>query len=203
MQIKRNSWFFTTTKKSWLIVIFRNLINNTSIEKFTEFNFLGITINEFMNWGSHSVKIAYKICRTLRVMNCLERYLALSALKIMYNSLILSHIQFAITCWGFEWGRLAILQKELFVSLQTVNIMRPQNRYFKICIYWKLQIYFMFSVWNYGTSSQIIYFQTIFDLCSNTTAVYMILKPETTIECMFFQPERLVHITSCDIASQN
>ena len=203
MQIKRNSWFFTTTKKSWLIVIFRNLINNTSIEKFTEFNFLGITINEFMNWGSHSVKIANKICRTLRVMNCLERYLPLSALKIMYNSLILSHIQFAITCWGFEWGRLAILQKELFVSLQKVNIMRPQNRYFKICIYWKLPIYFMFSVWNYGTSSQIIYFQTIFDLCSNTMAVYMILKPETTIECMFFQPERLVHITSCDIASQN
>ena len=44
-------------------------------------------------------------------MNCLKRYLPLSALKIMYDSLILSHIQFGITCWGFEWGRLAKLQK--------------------------------------------------------------------------------------------
>ena len=58
-------------------------------------------------------------------------------------------------------------------------------------------------IWNFGTSSQIIHFQTIFDLCSNTIAVYMKLKPGTTIECMFFQPEHLVHVTSCDIASQN
>ena len=86
-------------------------INNTPIERVTEFNFLGITINEFMNWGSHSVKIANKICRSLGVMNCLKRYLPLSALKIMYDSLILSHIQFGITCWGFEWGRLAKLLK--------------------------------------------------------------------------------------------
>ena len=50
-------------------------INNTPIERVAKFNFLGITINEFMNWGSHSVKIANKICRTLGVMNCLKRYL--------------------------------------------------------------------------------------------------------------------------------
>ena len=86
-------------------------INNTPIERVTEFNFLGITINEFMNWGSHSLKIANKICRTLGVMNFLKRYLPLSALKIMYDSLILSRIQFGITCWGFEWGRLAKLKK--------------------------------------------------------------------------------------------
>ena len=40
-------------------------MNKTPIERVAEFNFLGITINEFMNWGSHSVKIANKICRTL------------------------------------------------------------------------------------------------------------------------------------------
>ena len=86
-------------------------INNTPIERVTEFNFLWITINEFMSWESHSMKIANKICRTLGVMNCLKRYLPLSALKIMYDSLILSHIQFGVACWGFEWGRLAKLKK--------------------------------------------------------------------------------------------
>ena len=111
-------------------------INNTAIERVTEFNFLGITINELMNWGSHSVKIANKICRTLGVMNCLKRYLLLSALKIMYDSLILPHIQFGITCWGIEWGRLAKLQKRAVrIITNTVNIMRTQNRYLKICIY--------------------------------------------------------------------
>ena len=143
------------------------------VTRVTEFNFLGITINEFMNWGSHSVKIANKICRTLGVMNCLKRYLPLSALKIMYDSLILSHIQFGITCWGFEWGRLAELQKEMFVSLQTVNIMRTQNRYLKICIYWKLSIYLMSSVWNFGHNST----QLIVCTSSAKTHWYSMNKP--------------------------
>ena len=62
-------------------------INNTPNERVTELNFLGITINEFMNWGSHSVKIANKIFRTLGIINFLKRYLPLpsSALKITYD----------------------------------------------------------------------------------------------------------------------
>ena len=86
-------------------------INDTVIERVTEFNFLGLTINEFMNWNSHSSKISNKISRTLGVMNKLKRYLPFSALKLMYSSLILSHLQFAITSWGFEWERLSKLQK--------------------------------------------------------------------------------------------
>ena len=44
-------------------------------------------------------------------MNRLKRIIPLSALKLMYDSLILSHLQFGITAWGFEWERVAKLQK--------------------------------------------------------------------------------------------
>ena len=161
-------------------------INNTAIERVTEFDFLWITINELMNWWSHSVTIANKICRTLGVMNFLKRYLPLSALKIMYDTLILSHIQFGITCWGFEWGRLAKLQKRTVRIITNSKYNAHAEMLFK-------DLHLL----------KIVHFQTIFDLCSNTIAVYMILKPGTMIECMCFQPERLVHVTSCDIASQN
>ena len=87
------------------------IINGTNIEKVNEFNFLGLTINEFMNWNSHCSKISNKISRTLGVMNRLKRYLPISAMKLMYSSLILSHLQFAVTCWGFKWDRLFKLQK--------------------------------------------------------------------------------------------
>ena len=87
------------------------MINNTLIEQVTEFNFLGLTVNEFMNWHSHTQKIANKISRTLGVMNRLKRYLPISAMKLMYDSLILSHLQFGITNWGFEWDRISKLQK--------------------------------------------------------------------------------------------
>ena len=87
------------------------MINDKKIERVSCFNFLGLTINKFMNWSSHSAKIANKISRTLGIMNRLKRYLPFSALKLMYDSLILSHLQFGITCWGFEWNRIFKLQK--------------------------------------------------------------------------------------------
>ena len=64
-----------------------------------------------MNWNSHTQKIANKISRTLGLMNRLKRYLPISAMKLMYDSLILSHLQFGITNWGFEWDRISKLQK--------------------------------------------------------------------------------------------
>ena len=76
-----------------------------------EFNFLGLTVSEYMNWNSHVQKIANKISRTLGVMNRLKRYLPISAMKWMYDSLILSNLQFGITNWGFEWDRISKLQK--------------------------------------------------------------------------------------------
>ena len=51
-----------------------------------EFNFLGMTINEFMNWGSRSVQIANKICRspgdnelfeTILAVICVENHVRL------------------------------------------------------------------------------------------------------------------------------
>ena len=44
-------------------------------------------------------------------MNRFKRYLPISAMKLMYDSLILSHLQFGITNWGFEWDRISKLQK--------------------------------------------------------------------------------------------
>ena len=87
------------------------IICETNIERVTTFNFLGITINEYINWNAHTSKIANKISHTLGVMNRLKRYLPISVMKLMYDSLILSHLQFGITCWGFECNRLFKLQK--------------------------------------------------------------------------------------------
>ena len=44
-------------------------------------------------------------------MNRLKRYLPILALKLMYDSLILSHLQLGITNWGFDWDRISKLQK--------------------------------------------------------------------------------------------
>jgi hypothetical protein len=86
-------------------------INNVDIERVTDFNFLGITLNESLSWHSHTSKIAGKISRTIGVMNRLKHILPQCALKLMYHSLILSHLQYGILVWGFESNRIEKLQK--------------------------------------------------------------------------------------------
>ena len=57
----------------------------------------------------HLMHISFRF--TVGVMNRLKRYLPLSAMKLLYDSLILSHLQFGITNWGFEWDRISKLHK--------------------------------------------------------------------------------------------
>ena len=115
----------------------RLMINNTLIEQVTEFNFLGLTVNEYMNSNSHTHKIANKISRTLGVMNRLKRYLPLSAMKLMYDSLILSHLQFGITNWGFEWDRISKLQKRALRIMTNSRYNAHTEPLSSSCICWK------------------------------------------------------------------
>ena len=87
-------------------------IGNIDIERVKEFNFLGLSINENLTWSSHAKKISNKISRTIGIMNRLKRFLPLSALKLVYFSLINSHLQFCVATWGFDHSRRNKLQKK-------------------------------------------------------------------------------------------
>ena len=93
------------------------------------FYFRGLMINEFMNLSSHSAKIADKISRILGIMNGLERYLPFSAMELVYDSLILTHLQFGFTCWGFEWNMIYKLQ------IRSLRIMTSSKIQ---CPYWTI-----------------------------------------------------------------
>ena len=47
-------------------------------------------------------------------MNGLKRHLPILAMQLVYETLILSHLQFGITNWGFEWARISKLQNGPF-----------------------------------------------------------------------------------------
>ena len=86
-------------------------IKDHTIERVESFNFLGLTVDQHMSWQPHIQKISNKISRTLGVMNRLKRFLPTRILKLIYNSLILPHLQFSILNWGFKHERLMKLQK--------------------------------------------------------------------------------------------
>ena len=86
-------------------------IHEIDIERVDEFDFLGLTINENMTWNYHIRKISNKIYRVVGIMNRLKHVLPQSALKLMYDSLINSHLQFCTTAWGYQCNRVTKLQK--------------------------------------------------------------------------------------------
>ena len=97
------------------------LINGNSIECVPDFNFLGVTVDEYLTFDAHKQKISNKISRTLGVLNKLKRFLPLTTLLLLYNSLILPHIQYAILCWGSKTSRLFKLQKR---AVRTISCSR-------------------------------------------------------------------------------
>ena len=87
-------------------------IDNINIEQVDEFNFLGLTLDTSLTWKKHVNKIANKCSRITGVLNKLKYVLPLDIKKLLYNSLILSHINYCITVWGYKGSQILRIQKK-------------------------------------------------------------------------------------------
>ena len=88
--------FHHKQKNMQLHNLFEIEINNTKIERVSNFNFLGLTLNEHIDWSDHIAKIANKISRTIGILKKLKNILPSSILFIMYNSLILPQLHYCL-----------------------------------------------------------------------------------------------------------
>ena len=67
-------------------------INNQAIERVSEFNFLGLTIDEHLSWNAHIKKISNKVAKSIGILNRLKRYMPPNILRTLYSALIL-HVE--------------------------------------------------------------------------------------------------------------
>ena len=74
-------------------------LNGDLIERVENFKFLGITINEHLNWKSHMLDILSKIQRNLGITYKIAPFLNRNSLFELYHSLIMSHIRYGIIVW--------------------------------------------------------------------------------------------------------
>ena len=88
-------------------------MNGIEIEKVETFDFLGVTLDEYLTWKSHTDKMAIKLSKYSGIINKLKNYLPLHILKALYNSLVQAHLNYAILVWGYKCNRLVKLQKRL------------------------------------------------------------------------------------------
>ena len=87
-------------------------IDNVIIEKVDEFSFLGLTIDTNLNWKRHSEKICNKCAKMIGILNRLKYVLPHGIKTMLYNSLILPHINYCIMAWGYKGSRLLKIQKK-------------------------------------------------------------------------------------------
>ena len=88
-------------------------INNISISKTSEFNFLGLLIHETLTWQPHINKISIKLSKLIGIFKKLHKHLPTNTLLLMYNSLFLPHVNYSILAWGYSCDRITKLQKSV------------------------------------------------------------------------------------------
>ena len=75
-------------------------INNTEIEKKRTTKFLGVQIDDKLNWKDHISHICNKVSKTIAILRKVRSVFPLNVLKMIYMSLIYSHINYCILIWG-------------------------------------------------------------------------------------------------------
>ena len=81
-------------------------------ESVTKFNFLGIILDENLNWKSHVENIALKISRCNGLLNKLKNILPRYIMKTLCTSLILPHLIYGVILWGNNCQYVSQLQKK-------------------------------------------------------------------------------------------
>ena len=98
-------------------------INNTNIEKVEQFKFLGLTLDSNLNWKKHSDNITNKCSQIIGILNRLKQILPQNITIMLYNALLLPHINYCLVTWGYQCKRINILQKRAIrlITLSTYN----------------------------------------------------------------------------------
>ena len=85
-------------------------IDNFTIERIQKFKFLGLhIINNNLTWDTQQNHISLKISKI--TVNRLKYIYPQHILHMLYNTLILPHLNYSLIVWGFDLSRILLLQK--------------------------------------------------------------------------------------------
>jgi hypothetical protein len=91
-------------------------IGNTNIERKKHVKFLGMTVDEKLEWKEHIRICQAKLSSSLYAMNASKRYLTSKHLQTLYNSLIYPYLSYGVLLWGSTYktyiNKLIVMQKK-------------------------------------------------------------------------------------------
>ena len=99
------------------------------IDRVDYFNFLGLTIDSQMTWKNHTNNISNKCVRVIGILNRIKNVIPTRIRVLLYNTLILPHINYCTMAWGMRVTDCLSYKKEQSEKSQMVIIMHTQNHY--------------------------------------------------------------------------
>ena len=88
-------------------------VSGTTIPQVTYTKFLGVWVDEKLNWNEHLTRLIPRIKRNLNLLRLSRNFLTVNVKRILYHAHIYSHLKYGISVWGhmLRKGQLAKLEK--------------------------------------------------------------------------------------------
>ena len=99
LNLKKTNYMIFTRKR--VINTRKILISGTIIEHKTTARFLGVLLDEKLNWGVHIAAVRTKMSRYIGIMCRIRRHIPVKVMLQMYHSFIQSHVNYCSLVWGF------------------------------------------------------------------------------------------------------
>ncbi len=100
-------------------------IDNHLIELKTYAKFLGVTIDNKLNWHEHINNVKGKINSSIYIINRVKNILSKEYLKMLYYSLIHPYLVYGVTLWGGT--HLTYLKKLFILQKKAIRIINKTN----------------------------------------------------------------------------
>ena len=153
---KTNYILFGTRRKCLTDANFSISINGNIIERVTSTKFLGVYIDEDLNWKHHTAEIAKKNSKSLGILNQVKYILPRSSLITLYHTMIQPYLYYC----NIIWGGASLLALNKLVSLQKRALRLITCSYFRSSsnpLFIKLGILKLQNVHKYQTLINAIY----------------------------------------------
>ena len=105
--VNTNGLLLNVTKTKYMIFSNKKILidldvkyANKPIERKTSAKFLGVLINENLNWNDHIAALRLKMSRNAGILFKVKGILPIKAMKTLYHCFIHSHLNYCSTIWG-------------------------------------------------------------------------------------------------------
>ena len=100
LNISKSKYMIITNKTKPSPSEFYVKINGTNLENCSSYKYLGVYIDEKLDWKAHVDYICKKVTKVCGILAKLRHCVGYDILKMVYHALVASHLQYCNLIWG-------------------------------------------------------------------------------------------------------